>query len=305
MKLQRSVFAVLAFSGLSSCTDSPEPEHSIRYDSHSLVELQDVSGLAAGNHSLEFDAYLPRNQQWTQKQEEQMRQSVRVAHVSTQTPATPQVSSTAVAGRTDLRRVRVDVTLDRPGAWAIQLAGRYVAPASVEPFVQAHYDFLEPQALGSDGDPSRSVPNQFLRTIGACNHVYKAQTLSDSDRTLRRLKLFFSEPILQEGWVPEVKLDLLDLQGRHLRRLEPGAPRVTAQAVEFEVPAQPDVQGRLQVSLSGGTVLAGAFTRDFTCEPAAASLEVGYSYRDQPDVERLVTPIASAVGLAFDGPKSK
>lgn len=282
---------------------SDESTSPILYDQQSLSGPIDISGLEAGRHELEFNAYVPKLEQWTGTREQQLTQSIRVAHVPTRIMAVTRVSLSEIEGRADARRVRLEMNLDRPGPWVIKIVSNDLRPALAEPFSKQRYAVPEMVKHGSLDDSSDLGSNILLRTIGACNHVYKVAALSDDQQVLKTIRLVFSEPIVQEGWKDALKITLFDVDGKRVADLDHGELRITDKVAEFELPPQPGQQGLLKLSVSESARLAGRFNETFSCAPAETLLGVGYSYGGQPSVEHLEVALTGAASRAFEGPK--
>lgn len=297
----------LGLCGLLACAPGPGAdaapmEFELLYDYRPLLAHQDLTGLEAGPYGVEFDVYVPRSEVWSARREQQLRKALRAAHVTTRTSAVTRLRFDEVPGRPDMRRVHLELDLDRPGAWVVRLSGFGVRPVEREPVLQTYYDILGSETLVSSIH-LREEPSVLLLTVGACNHVSRMEVRTDARRVMRQLEFFFTEPVTQQAWASEVQLAVFDVERGHVATVTPQVARFSSESVVLDVPEWPDVHGRLEVSLGTAAGLAGGFGASFTCEPAATSVDVGYGFGSQDDARYRALHLSQAAVLAFEDPK--
>ena len=92
-----------ALCNLLACNWSPWGPHlaeayPLLYDYRPLLAHQDLTGLEAGTHDIEFDVYVPRSERWSKTREQQLRNALQAAHVTTRTPAVTRLRFAEVPG---------------------------------------------------------------------------------------------------------------------------------------------------------------------------------------------------------------
>lgn len=196
MSITSRTLAAIALSAIACHSVPPPsgdapPQLPVLFDYRQLAGSEDLSGLAAGSHTISFDAYIATSlgMSWGPATFGAVERALKASHATSHATPNIRVTFDDLQGRADVRRVSIVATLDAPGTWVFDFrSGGTFLPVHHK----AGYDIQAPETLRELGDIALASTPILLRTVGPCNHVTSYELQKDSSG-LPAVKLTFSE----------------------------------------------------------------------------------------------------------------